>query len=88
MTSSTPAPSTWLGEEAPHVTARDTTELASVGLGVKKTNQEALRLNDKKSYYKVRSTAIEGMKTKFTLLKGIDKKAIMEHSVSVYSVIT
>ena len=80
--------STWLGGEVPRTAARDTTELSSVGLGVKKTDREALRLSDKKSYYKVRETAILGMTTKFTLLKGIDEKATVEHLESVYSIVT
>ena len=81
-------PSIWLGGETPRSTARDATELTSVGLGVKKTDREDLKTNDKNSYYKVREAAVEGMKNKFTLLKGINENATMEHLESVYSVIT
>ena len=67
---------------------RDESEITGLGLGVKKTDRAALCSSDKKGYYKVRDAAIEGMSSKFTLLKGIDEKATMDHLESVYSVIT
>jgi hypothetical protein len=80
--------SQWLGGETPRTQARTSDEVAGVGLGVGKKDRAALKLKDKKSYYKVRDNAIEGMKTKFTHLKSIDEKASVEHFEAVYSVIT
>jgi hypothetical protein len=87
--SSQPTPAShWLGGETPRTLARTSDEVAGVGLGVGKKDRASLKIKDKKSYYKVRDNAIEGMKTKFTHLKAIDEKASVEHFEAVYSVIT
>jgi hypothetical protein len=80
--------SLWLGGEKPRILARTRDEVAGVGLGVGKKDRASLKIKDKKSYYKVRDNAIEGMKTKFTHLKAIDEKASVEHFEAIYSVIT
>lgn len=80
--------SSWLGGETPRTVARTSDEVAEVGLGVGKKDRAALKIKDKKSYYKVRDNAIKGMTTKFTHLKSIDEKASIEHFEAVYSVIT
>ena len=80
--------STWLGGSKIRATAQTPSEVSGLGLGVRKTDREDLKANDKKGYYKVRDSAIEGMTNKFSILKGIDEKATMEHLESVYSVIT
>ena len=59
-------PSTWLGGVVPCATGRDQTELVGVGLGVKKEDRENIKTSDRKTYYKIRDTAIEGMENKFT----------------------
>lgn len=82
------AGSSWLGGETPRLNARTTDEVAGVGIGVGKKERTKLKLSDKKSYYKIRDTAIEGMKAKFTHLKPIDEKASVEHFEAVYSVVT
>ena len=82
------ATSTWLGGIAPLATARNSTELSSVGLGVSKTDREAIKANDKKTYYKIRDFAIKGMTSKFSQLKSIDEKASVVHMEAVYSVMT
>ena len=84
----TNTPSVWLGGENIRDKARDSDELTTIGLGVKKTDREELQQKDKKAYYKVRDSAIEGMTNKFSLLKGISKSATMEHLESVYCVVT
>ena len=80
--------SLFLGGEKLRDTPRPHEELTSLGLGVKKTDRAGLQSTDKKGYYKVRDTAIEGLPSKFTLLKGISETATMEHFESVYSVVT
>jgi hypothetical protein len=77
-----------LGGETPRTNARTIDEVAGVGIGVGKKERTKLKLSDKKSYYKVRDAAIEGMKAKFTHLKPIDEKASVEHFEAVYSVVT
>ena len=80
--------SSWLGGEIPRENARTTDEVAGVGIGVGKKDRSKLKASDKKSYYKVHDTAIEGMKAKFSHLKPIDEKASVEHFEAVYSVVT
>ena len=80
--------STWLGGETPRTTARSDLEVANVGIGVTKKDRATLKTNDKKSYYKVRDSAIKGLTTKFTQLQAIDKKSSVEHFEKVYSVVT
>ena len=62
--------------------------MSGIGLGVRKGDRKELRIKDKKGYYKIRENAVECMSSKFTLLKGIDEKATMEHLELVYSVVT
>lgn len=80
--------SVWLGGANPRTSPRSTTELAGVGIGIVKEDRAALKKNDKKSYQKLRETAVAEMKNKFKQLKAIDAKATMEHLESVYSVVT
>ena len=88
LTKSSSSNSIWLGTPI-RTSPRSIDELTGIGLGrVRKTDRESLRQSDKKGYYKVRDNAVEGMSSKFTLLKGIDEKATMEHLELVYSVVT
>ena len=80
--------SQWLGGETPRTQAQTRTELRGIGIGVGKKDREDLKKNDKKTYYKVRDTAISGMDSKFSILDAIDEKATVEHLSSVYSIVT
>jgi hypothetical protein len=51
--------SSWLGGETPRTVARTSDEVAEVGLGVGKKDRAALKIKDKKSYYKVRDNVLE-----------------------------
>lgn len=81
-------PSSWLGGETPRSTARNTEELAGIGIGVSKKDRKDLHDKDKKTYYKIRDNAIQGMESKFSLLESIDEKNTMDHLSSVYSIVT
>ena len=47
-----------------------------------------MKVNDKKTYYKVRESCTKGIDSKFTQLKAIDENSPIEHFESVYSVVT
>ena len=80
--------SIWLGGETPLTTARTQAQVAGIGIGVSKGDRAALKANNKKTYYKVRDNAIEGMESKFSILDAIDEKAKVEHLSAVYSIVT
>ena len=79
--------STWLGGETPLTTARDSSALQGVGLGISKKDRADLLKNDKKTYFKVRDNAVKGMTSKFTQLQAIDEKATLDHLEKVYSIV-
>jgi hypothetical protein len=79
--------STWLGGETPLEVPRDTSALSSIGLGISKKDRSAIKRKDKKTYFKVRDNAIEGLESKFTQLQSIDEKSTLDHLKKVYSVV-
>jgi hypothetical protein len=83
----TSATSTWLGGEVPLSTPRSASDINSVGLGISKKDRATIKISDKKTYFKVRDNAVEGLTSKFTQLQSIDEKSTLDHLKKVYSVV-
>lgn len=87
-TSGTMSKSPWLGDIVPRSTKRDDDDIFGLGISVSKLEREKLKVNDKKTYYKVQESCTKGIESKFTQLKAIDENSPIDHFESVYSVVT
>ena len=80
--------SKWLGGVTPRSAKRSDDDIFGIGIIVKKEEREYLKVNDKKTYFKVRENCTKGINNKFTQLKSIDENSPIDHFESIYSIVT